>query len=90
MVTLSATDIDVHELTHFGVRHRGIETAIDDRGEGITFPIGRRITLTDIHTGSEQGGRESFARILIDGFQFARNRLVFRRFEEETDALQVY
>ena len=30
MLGLSAADIDIHELTDLGVRHGGIDTAVDD------------------------------------------------------------
>ena len=90
MLTLTATEIDIDELTHLGVCHRGIYTAVDDRREGIAGAFGGFVTLADIHAGSQQCGRKSLACLFVHGCQFACNLLIVRRLEEETDTTQAY
>ena len=36
MLTLSATKINIDKLTHLGVCHGGIDTAVNDRGKGVS------------------------------------------------------
>ena len=89
MLGLTAADVNVHEFAHFGVRHSGIDTAVDNGGECVAFPLSCHVAFTYIHSRSEKGCRQPLACIFIHGSQFVGNSLVFGSFKEETDGIQV-
>ena len=88
MLGLAAADVDVHYLAQFGIGHGGIDTAVDDGREGISFPLRRHIALAYIHARGEERGSQAFTRLFVHGLQFLRDDFIVRRFEEETDALE--
>ena len=90
MLGLSATEIDIDELAEFGVGECGVDTAVDDRRECISVSLCGDVTLTDVHTGSEECSSESFACVLVDGSQLLGDRLIVGCFKEEPDALKAY
>ena len=82
---LSATDVYIHEFAHFGVSHRGIQSAVDDRRQGISRALCSYVAFAYVHTRSQQRCRQTFTRIFVDGFELTCYGFVVGRFEEESD-----
>ena len=88
MLCLRAAEVDIHHFAHLGIGHRGIDTAVDDRGECISAALCRHIALAYVHPGGQQCSCQTLTCLLIQGCQLLRDRLVFRCLEEETDGIQ--